>query len=183
MPVISFKGTDGSMIVADLEYVEPEQEAALMAAAATAARPSLARGIVQLRQREAIWQAQATAAQQRIGWGDHFAVRVHPGMDPVFRPSPMMPSLTVYGTVPTREQFRAAEQDAAVVLGPDAAEVERTTGSADRAYKRGWRQVRVYSVIDPDGDLGAYHVAVMIPLTGAQFRAARAAGWPDEIPD
>ena len=184
VPPIVLNGPGGMQIL-DLEYINPGDDDLLLEALDPPARAALAREFVRLRQRENIWAARATEEQRAIGWGDYAVWRWTPGCDPVFGVTSgaiaaLAGPLTIYAHIPTREQFRAAERKA----GAGEAEVGRALADADKAYARGWRHVRAWSAVEPaDGDIGDWHCAVMTKITGEQFRAARAAGWPQEVPN
>lgn len=169
--------TPGGMRILDIEYVNPGDDDMLLEGLDAAAQAALAKTLVQLRQRETIWAAQATEQQRAIGWGDYAVYRWTGTTDPVFRAplAGLTEPVTIYVDIPTREQFRANERR----TGAGEAEVGRSLAAMDKAFSRGWRDARCYSAVDPDGDLGQVHVAVLTKITGEQFRAARAAGWPD----
>lgn len=172
--------TPGGMTILDLEYVNPGDDDALMEGLDAKARAALSKVLVKLRQRETIWRARATTAQLAIGWGGYAMYRWTPDSDPVFGGGPaiLAEPVTIYVHIPTREQFRAAERK----TGASEAEVGRSLADMDKAYARGWRDVRAFSRIEPGGDLGQVHCAVLTAITGGQFHAAKAAGWPEKVP-
>ena len=183
MPVLSYTGAPGSgtdRVILDIEYIDREDEDVILASAARPARPGLAKFFLQLRCRESRFAAMATDIQRAIGYGDHFAFWAGDGGSRLTAPGGHM----VYGYIPTRREFAESEMAIADALADavDPAGAARTIEQASRAYERGWRHVTAFSVTDPDGDPGELHVAMMTPISAAQFRAARRDGWPDKIP-
>ena len=99
--------------------------------------------------------------QVQLQVGDYYAIEQPtaaagvPGDWEVFSDAP-----TVYGQIITN----TAEED-------------------EPAYKPGFFLVRGFSAWCPEGELGLFNICEATrQLTEAQFNAARAADWPDEIP-
>jgi len=170
MPLITYPSTSGTAVVMWVEYLTRDQENKLTADAAPAARMSLARIFGQMRAREARLQEAATPAQRAITWGGYWAA-----------PQPGAPEgpYTAYGRVSTPDEVAQRNAAAGVPMSEAAAEDQGLRAG----YQRGWRYGRVYSPHIPEGEYGDEHVAEMIPISAAQFEAARAAGWPAEIPE
>jgi hypothetical protein len=183
MPVIQYTSADGTLVLLDIEHVTAAEEDQILASARPKDRPILNRAFQELYLRETTYRAAATEEQQQIGWGDHAALRYEPppGAGPSWLPTPC----TIYGWVYTRDHARRSECAAAASLsrqGIPARPVDDSMAHLDAAHAAGWRFARWYSKLSPEGEPGEQHIATLIPVTAAQFRAARRDGWPDEIP-
>jgi len=173
MPVIQYEAKTHPLMVVDAEYIDQVTEQLLLTTATEAALPKVREAIQQIRGRERRYQLAATAEQQAIGWGDCFRYTWKPDGRHILAGS-LAEGVTIYGQVMTRAEVRHSE----LAAGASHDEAQAALRRIMHAYGRGWRHGRCYSVIEPDGESGDTHVAVMTPITAGEFEAARAAGWP-----
>lgn len=181
MPFIGFNDRAGNFVGADMEHVSVEMETRLLAECQPGQRLALARAFLEMSARERRWLALATAEQHAISWGGYAWARWDGGEG-----GPLaMPPVTIYGALPTRRQFVAAEREShdrlkaigyAHWLGP-----EQVITEMDAAYRRGWRYGNFFSQASPEGEHGEQHVVNLHPLTVAEFRRARRDGWPEDV--
>lgn len=129
----------------------------------------LAARFARLRQRDLDLLALATPEQLAIGWGDHWTWT-----------SPSS-GLACWGWVEPLATMMAQEFEACARHGiPQAQaepEVQARADAIKENYGRGWRSGRGWSVVEPDGEYGYSHVALLTPCTRAEFAAAAARGW------
>ena len=160
---------------ADRQWVHAIQDcfadaeaAAHVASAVPAHRRELTARFARLRERDMTLLALATPAQLAIGWGDHWTCTTQDG-------------LTCWGRVEPLGEMMTAEIAASVRLGVPHADIETEMQARVEAikenYARGWRSGRGWSVVEPDGEVGYVHVAILTPCTPAEFAAARARRW------
>lgn len=154
--MIQYWSKTGRFVIADLEFVtEADEQFMLADASGPDVRRDLEYAFRSMREREARWNQHVTPELEAITFGDCWktVVRV-----------PMSPDLTIWGEVIPLEQIESTEQRASVVRLKDG-------------YGRGWRYSRCYSVNEPAGELGAWHVAKLTPVTRTVFGRARRRGW------
>jgi len=194
MPVIGFESQAGDWVSTDVEHLTADQENELLSLAKPETRPSLVAAFLELDARQRRWLAVATPAQRAIGWGGYAVTRWDGEGGNALSPGPC----TIYGALMTRRQFIAAERNAMASLGGvgtvslnfggggidlPVRDPEQTVAEMDAAYDMGWRYGRWWSKAEPvDGDPGEHHIANLTPITAKQFRRARLAGWPEEVP-
>ena len=116
-------------------------------------------------------QAPAPLKEMLEGWLNRDA-EAAPGWGGYFRRDDV-PGLAIYGHVLNQDEIRRAEQEA----GANAAEADTALTAIAQAFKRGYRYGWCYSTDAPEGELGAVHVTPCVPLTPAEFEAARRRGW------
>lgn len=67
-------------------------------------------------------------------------------------------------------------------LAGSEAKIEQGVARLWRGQARGWRYCAAYSRNYPEAELDDQHVALMQPISAAEFAAARALGWPPCTP-
>lgn len=164
--MITYKTDAGEYRIIHDEWIPEQDRAMLLKDAGQRSARKLRRSFAQADATEAAWNAAATPAQRRIGWGDAWR-QDFPG-------NQLMRAAVIYGRVLTLFEVIEAEQATHCTI----AELDQVIARIREGYGHGWRYVRGYSQIEPDGEPGYTHIAVMTPLTIAEFDAARAAGWP-----
>lgn len=128
----------------------------------------LAARFTRLRRRDLAYLARATPEQLAIGWGDHWTCTTPTGLTCWGRVEPLGEMM---------EQELAATLKAGVPPDQAGAEVQARVEAIKENYTRGWRSGRGWSVVEPDGEHGYVHVAILTPCTAAEFEGARARRW------
>ena len=164
--MITYEMADGTLVIADVEFTTADVERAMLATASPRARRSLREHFAKARAEETALSKRATEAQRAIGYGDCVT---RAWDDP--RHGPVL----IWGTVLPLAEIARTERAA----GAGDAEVTALTARLEDGYGRGWRYGRWFSVISPEGEYGAAHVADLSPVTVAEFDDAHWRGWGD----
>jgi len=161
--VITYEARDGTVVLFAEEFTTEADERAMIATASPRAMAAPLDGFTRAHAEEAEMSRRATDAQRAITWGD-CATRVWcPARGPV----------TIWGTITPLALVARDERDA----GAGAAEVIALIARLEDGYARGWRYGRWHSVISPEGEYGAAHIADLTPVSVAEFDAAQWNGW------
>lgn len=175
--MITFIDIDGGLVAADMTWLEPADERALLQRASRQSRPTLRRTLTAMRAEEERLASQATPAQQAITWGDCYR-RDWPGGGPLdARPA------VCYGYVIPLFEFITAELAALgraepfLTAGEAEAQVQATVSKIRRGVARGWWHVRAWSVNEPAGEVGDEHMANMTPVSRAEFELVCSRRW------
>jgi hypothetical protein len=161
--VIIYDAADGTEVIFAEEFTTPDIERAMLATASPEAARSLRRHFAGARAAEAGMNERATDEQKAITFGCCVIRDLHTP-DGLLR---IWGTVLPFALIARDERERGASPDEIVAL------LERLT----EGYQRGWRYGRWYSVVSPEGDYGAHHVADLRAITVAGFDAAQWAGW------
>jgi hypothetical protein len=157
--------TSGLVLLADPEMLTEEDQARIIADAYDEeARSEIEYAFRAMLQRERRWNQLVTPDQARIGSGDFFraVVRV-----------PMSPEMTVWGEVLTVETIEDSER----LRGASEQEIMRWAQNTRQRAAAGWRWTRSYSLYEPDGEYGAWHVSHLTRISAGEFAAAKIRRW------
>lgn len=112
--------------------------------------------LIQMKQEEEDWAKRASESalpeQRSLTWGSYF-LRAMPEL-----------GYYIFGRVFTVEEI-AADEEPIVVTGKQ------------RSHERGYRYGIYHSVVEPDGEIGDTHMALLWPITEEDFNKAKEAGW------
>jgi hypothetical protein len=175
--MITFTDTGGGLVAADMTWLEPADERALLQRASRQSRPTLRRTLTAMRAEEERLSGLATPAQRAITWGDCYR-RDWPGGGPLDARAAVC-----YGYVIPLFEFMTAELAALrnaepfLAAGQAEAEVQAVVDKIRRGVTRGWWHVRAWSVNEPAGEVGDEHMANMTPVSRAEFEQARSRRW------
>lgn len=162
--MITYEMADGTVVLADVEFTTPADERAMLAMASHRAMAGLLDQFAKARAEEAAMNGRATEEQRAIGYGDCVTREWD---DPEHGP------LTIWGTVLPLALVARGERQS----GAGDAEIASLLARLEDGYGRGWRYGRWFSVMSPEGEYGAAHVAGLRPVTVAEFDAAHWRGW------
>ena len=157
--MIVYEGLNGEQVIFAEEFTVPEVEATILATATLRSRQGLQEHFKAEHDKETRAMASATEAQLAMTWGDHYVVR---------HPMPFGLTLEVFGRVMTQEEVDQQADDARVIRA---------------GRENGWLYSWCYSTVEPLGEVGAWHLGRVEPITEQDFEAARAAGWLTPEPD
>gem|GEM_PF-2082317 len=157
--MITYEARDGTVVLFAEEFTTEADERAMIASASPRAMAALLDGFTRAHAEEAAMNRRATDGQKAITWGD-CVTRQWEGV-------------TIWGTITPLALVARDERD----HGAPAAEVMALIARLEDGYARGWRYGRWHSVISPEGEYGAAHVADLAPVTVAEFDAAQWNGW------
>ena len=180
--IMTYTSVKGDMVMADLAHVTRRQERFLMGDAQPADKLTVARTLAAMAVTERRLLAMASPAQRAIGWGSWVWMRFEP------RPgwlSGTDRAVTIYGYIFTQSELERREREALarlMELGHAGQDPADTVAACCESHRLGWRYGSWYSEIEPEGEPGENHVAMLSRLSRVQFEAARAAGWPEEPP-
>jgi hypothetical protein len=180
---MSYTSVEGRTVMAELAHLTRSQERFLMGDARPADRPNVARTLAAMAVMERRLLAMASPAQRAIGWGSWVWMRFEPQPGWVSVPDR---AVTVYGYIFTQSELERREREAmAKLMGMGHQPVQNpadTVAACHESHRLGWRYGTWYSEIEPGGEPGENHIAMLHRLSRVQFEAARAAGWPQEPP-
>jgi hypothetical protein len=162
--VITYEMADGTIVLADVEFTTAADERAMIATASPRAARALRGQFAAARAEEAAMNRRATVGQKAITWGDCVTRQWD---DPEHGP------VTIWGTIQPLALVQRDDRE----HGAGEAEIAALAARLEDGYRRGWRYGRWHSVISPEGEYGAAHVADLRPVPGAEFDAAQWNGW------
>lgn len=162
--MITYEAADGTIVLADVEFTTRADERAMIATASPRAALNLRRHFAAARAEEAAMNRRATDEQKAIGYGDCVTRQWD---DPERGP------VIIWGTITPLALAARDERDS----GASEAEVTALAARLEDGYARGWRYGRWHSVISPEGEYGAAHIADLRAVSVAEFDAAQWNGW------
>lgn len=180
--IMSYTSVTGNAVMAELAHATQRQERFLMGDARPADKLTVARTLAAMAITERRLLATASPAQRAIGWGSWAWMRFEPRMGVLSIPDR---PLTIYGYIFTQSELERREREALarlMAMGHAAQDPADTIAACHESHRLGWRYGTWYSEIEPEGEPGENHVAMLHRLSRVQFEAARTAGWPQEPP-